>query len=454
MTKINTHEILTDYHSRSGYPEIAKYAAGLIAEFGNDPAQILAAVEKKFGKDTAPAYREVPVPIATFGEVGGLIPENAYEQMEVCARIPPAISAALMPDAHKGYGLPIGGVIKTENALSPGYIGFDISCMVMLTVYDIPVNVFISRRKTFADYLRASTNFGVGVEFAMPREHAVMDSEQWNVARKVKALQDLANRQLGTSGGGNHFADLVVITNIASSSIPPEYIPMDPRRKRIGLLTHSGSRGTGHKLATHYTKMAETETKATTRNVPKGHGWLNMDTDAGKEYWEVMELMGAYAHANHEIIHSTFARASGWGVAGTIFNRHNYAWKEDGNNYIHRKGATPAHKGEVGLIPGTSGSPSYLTRGLGNPDALFSSAHGAGRPYSRTEAKRKHSETKYKKHMDDKNISYHGVATDETIQAYKDIEDVMLVQDGILIERIARLDPQVVIMGGRADDGD
>ncbi|KKN03344.1 hypothetical protein LCGC14_1108650 [marine sediment metagenome] len=454
MTKrINTHELLKEYHSRRGYPEIAKYAASLTGELGNDPEQILEAVEKKFGKDTSPAYRDVPVPIATFGKVGALIPKNAYDQMEVCARIPPAIRAALMPDAHKGYGLPIGGVIETENAISPGYIGFDISCMVMLSVYDIPPNAFISRRKMFADYLKASTKFGVGLEFDSPRKHAVMDNEQWNIAPKVKALQYLANRQLGTSGGGNHFADIVLISRIRAN-VSPEFLPMDHRVKRIGLLTHSGSRGTGHKLATHYTKMAENETKATTRNVPKGHGWLRMDTDAGKEYWEVMQLMGEYALANHEIIHSTFARSSGLQVAGTIFNRHNYAWLNSKGNYVHRKGATPAHKDEIGLIPGTSGSPSYLTSGLGNPEALFSSAHGAGRPYSRTEAKRVHSEAKFKKHMEDKNISYHGVASDETIQAYKDIEDVMAIQDGLLINRVARLEPQVVIMGGRADDGD
>ena len=121
---------------------------------------------------------------------------------------------------------------------------------------------------------------------------------------------------------------------------------------------------------------------------------------------------------------------------------------------IHRKGATPANVGQLGLIPGTSGTPSYLVRGLGNAESLNSSSHGAGRWHSRAEAKRQHNEGRFQKHMAANDILHFGLSPDETFMAYKDIEMVIGLQVGLLIEPIARMIPRVVLMGGQSDDGD
>ncbi|MDH5507718.1 MAG: RtcB family protein, partial [Anaerolineae bacterium] len=381
--------------------------------------------------------------------VGKHIPENAYEQLENAMRIPPARRGAIMPDGHKGYGVPIGAVVELENAISPGYIGYDISCMLMLTVLDISPEDFMVHREALANDLRAETAFGVGAEFTQPRQHAVMDAPAWEDTKILKTLKGKAASQLGSSGGGNHFADLVIgeVTENA------DWLPLAVGKKFVALMTHSGSRGTGHKLATHYVKFAENSAKSTTRRLPKGHGWLTMDSDLGQEYWHAMTLMGEYSVANHELIHQHFCERAGIGQKVQYWNRHNYAWLE-GDGVIHRKGATPAETGRVGIIPGTSGTASYLVTGLGNADSLNSSSHGAGRPYSRTEAKRQHNNDGFLKHMKERDILFYGIETDETYQAYKDIETVMDVQDGVLVSRVAKLEPKVVIMGGKADDGD
>ena len=384
--------------------------------------------------------------IAVFGELGGLIPYNAFEQMQECMESPVALRAALMPDAHLGYGLPIGGVIEMADSISPGYIGYDISCMVKLSVFDIDPDEFKENRANYAQALRDSTSFGIGKGFEKKKDHPVMEDERWNVADVVKGLRVKAHNQLGSSGGGNHFADIVSVRYLDDIDLQETI--------RIGLLTHSGSRGTGHNLATYYIKLAERETAAVKYTPPirKGHGWLGMDTDAGREYWHVMGLMGEYAQANHDLIHESFQNIIGTFTRFSFSNRHNYAWYDGNGIYTHRKGATPADVGEVGIIPGTSSSPSWLVRGLGNYDSIESSSHGAGRPFSRSQAKKEYDDDAYTRQRG--SILHLGVNKDEVQGAYKDIEEVLQVQDGILLERVARLDPHVVLMGGKADDGD
>jgi tRNA-splicing ligase RtcB len=218
-------------------------------------------------------------------------------------------------------------------------------------------------------------------------------------------------------------------------------------------LTHSGSRGAGYKTATYYVGMAAAYTRQIARRIPNGYEWLALDAELGQEYLSAMQLMGAYARANHDLIHDHFVAAAGLGQRYRAWNRHNYAWVED-EGVIHRKGATPAEQGTVGLIPGSSGTTSYLVRGLGNAASLHSSSHGAGRWFSRTEAKRRHDEQAFLQHMAALDILHFGLEPDETFQAYKDIEMVMALQEGILVEVIARMTPKVVLMGGKSDDGD
>lgn len=438
--KINTHKLLRGYHEHPEYHEIAQFAGGMARKANKK--EILKAVRERYGAGVElQTMREASQPITLFGELGTDIPYNAYEQMQTALSIPPATRGVMMPDAHHGYSVPIGGVVELENAISPAYIGFDISCMVMLTTFDISQTEFMQHREQIADDLRNETAFGIGSAFDNPRKHKVMEDRRWNEIEVMRKLKRKAAEQLGSSGGGNHFADLVL----------GEWLKTE--EKFVGLMTHSGSRGTGHKAATHYTKLADRETQQRSKGVPRGYGWLDMDTEAGQEYWEVMQLMGQYTFANHELIHQHFAERSGLKATQMIWNRHNYAWEKDGL-FVHRKGATPAEDGVEGIVPGTSGTNSYVVAGLGNPESLYSSSHGAGRPHSRTEAKRRHDKKMFAKHMHERDILYFGLAPDETFMAYKDIETVLGLQDGVLLDRLAVMQPKVVIMGGKADDGD
>ncbi|KAA3646422.1 MAG: RtcB family protein [Chloroflexi bacterium] len=432
---MNTHALLKAYHGREDYSEIARFAASLET---NDEAETLRLVAQRFG--ITAVYGENSAPITLFGEIGVDIPQGAYDQLETAMQSPVAVRGALMPDAHVGYALPIGGVAELHNAASPSYIGYDISCMVMLSILDIMPDDFMAHRRALAEDLRAETSFGVGVGFNPPREHEVMDDPLWNEIKVANGQKRKAQTQLGSSGGGNHFADLVV----------GEYTD---GAEFVGLLTHSGSRGAGHKLATYYTKLADELTRGRVREVPKGHGWLDMERESGQEYYAVMQLMGRYALANHELIHKHFPARAGLSVKDNIWVRHNYAWQE-GDGIIHRKGATPSAKGQDGIIPGTSSTPSYLTVGLGNQESMQSSSHGAGRPFSRTEAKKRHDQAAYKDALQKNDVLHFGVAQDETYQAYKDIEDVIAAQEGVLVNTVAKMYPKVVIMGGKVDDGD
>jgi tRNA-splicing ligase RtcB len=166
-------------------------------------------------------------------------------------------------------------------------------------------------------------------------------------------------------------------------------------------------------------------------------------------------LMGRYAQANHEIIHQRFLRTAGFGRKVVHYNQHNFAWVDPQGRVVHRKGATPAAAGQVGIIPGSSGSESYLVVGKGNPDSWFSASHGAGRPYSRSEAKRRYDAGAFQKHMHANGITFSGVAADETVAAYKDIHKVIAAQAD-LIDIQAVMTPKVVVMGGsvQTDDGD
>jgi tRNA-splicing ligase RtcB len=285
-----------------------------------------------------------------------------------------------------------------------------------------------------------ATSFGVG-SVTHGVDHAVLDSPAWRESRYLKGLKDLAASQIGSSGAGNHFADIVL-------GQPVEGAPF------IGLLTHSGSRGAGNKIGHYFSALAD-KVAADHYKFPAGYGWFALDSGPGQEYKLAMELMGEYALANHQIIHQRFLKASGLGRKQVIWNKHNFAWVDEHKRVYHRKGATPAEAGQPGIIPGSSGSESYLVTGKGNPESWYSASHGAGRPYSRSEAKRRYDAHAFSGHMQQRGITYYGVAPDETVAAYKDINRVMAAQSD-LVDITAVMHPKVVVMGGslHSDDGD
>ena len=434
------------YGDRADFKTIAKWAVAHRDTFHTE-AELLSAVAAEFGGSQKKiAMRDRPAPYRLWLHPEAPVDGNAIDQLKTALSLPVAVGGAGMPDLHKGYSLPIGGVVVLDRAISPAFVGYDISCMMMLTILDTgeeinPADLEKEEvRELFLDWVLASTSFGLG-SVTSGIEHAVMSDPLWKESRFLRGLRDLAASQLGSSGAGNHFADIVA----------GEYTD---GQTFIGLLTHSGSRGVGNKVGHHFSEQADRYTLPKYK-FPSGYGWFDLASEPGQEYQSVMELMGRYAQANHEIIHRRFLDTSGLGRKVTHWNKHNFAWVEPQGLVIHRKGATPAEQGQVGIIPGSSGSPSYLVTGKGNPVSWNSASHGAGRPYSRSEAKRRFDPQAFQEHMRDNGITYHGVAADESVAAYKDIHKVIEAQSD-LVEISAIMVPKVVVMGGhiQSDDGD
>ena len=393
--------------------------------------------------------RETPAAWKQWGE--GLEPK-AINQMGRACQLPVAVAGALMPDAHVGYGLPIGGVLATENAVIPYAVGVDIACRMKLTVLDLPVRELDRRREQLIDAIEGETRFGVGATFQKRRDHEVLEAD-WSASPVTKQNKDRAWAQLGTSGSGNHFVEFGLFRN----DLPIEGLPAG---EYVALLSHSGSRGTGAAVCDHYSKLA----MAQHSNLAKEHkhlAWLTLDSAEGQEYWAAMELMGRYAAANHSLIHQHIARHLRLNVLLDVENHHNFAWKErlviDGAErdvVVHRKGATPAGLGVLGIIPGSMASPGYLVRGKGDPASLKSASHGAGRVMSRTKALETFEWEKVNRLLKERGVKLISAGLDEVPGVYKDIHQVMAAQTD-LVEVLGRFDPKLVKMaphGERPED--
>ncbi len=308
--------------------------------------------------------RGEPLEYAVWGQD---IDSAAHDQMRNACRLPVSVAGALMPDAHVGYGLPIGGVLATDNAVIPYAVGVDIACRMMMTVFDLSPIVLKAEEGKYKKIIEQNTRFGIGSEWKPRREHPVMD-EDWRVTPITAELKDLAHRQLGTSGSGNHFVEFgeLELKEPFAGAAPGRY---------LAVLSHSGSRGPGARIADHYSKWAMSRHPDLAREL-RHLAWLDLNS-VGAEYWAAMELMGKYASANHHVIHRQIVRAVG-DVLFQLENHHNFAWRErhQGRDVIvHRKGATPAGKGVHGIIPGSMASPGYIVEGLGNPQSLDSASH-------------------------------------------------------------------------------
>ncbi len=390
-----------------------------------------------------------------YAQWGNDLDAGSRSQMENACRLPMAVSAALMPDAHSGYGLPIGGVLALEGAVVPYAVGVDIACRMRMTITDLPVDILEQndprKCESLDRALEDGTCFGTGQEWKRPYDHDVLD-EDWTVTAVTREVRDRARRQLGTSGSGNHFVEWGVIT------LPDHEMGLSAGRY-VALLSHSGSRGAGARVCQRYSEIATRKLPARFRNDSqmKHLGWLKLDEQEGQEYWLAMNLMGRYAAANHEVIHRNVVRIAGAQVLATIENHHNFAWEEvhDGKTvYVHRKGATPAGKGVLGVIPGTMADSAFVVRGKGHPASLMSASHGAGRRMSRTEARRQFRWAEWRDHLRNKNVRLLSAGLDEVPGAYKNIHEVMAAQTD-LVEVIAEFMPRIVKMcgdGSRAED--
>lgn len=408
-------------------------------------APIAQALIEKPVSDGTIELKETGIAYSIFGAEH--IEQGAINQMEIAMKLPVAVAGALMPDAHQGYGLPIGGVLATSNAIIPYGVGVDIGCRMALSIYDIPESHFYENESKYKRELIAWTKFGAGAGWQgkYRAEHEILDSAVFNMNPLVKSLHEKAVSQLGSSGGGNHFVEFGII----------EFEKDDDqlnikKGKYLSLLTHSGSRGFGATIAGHYTKLAKAICK-----LPKeaaNLAYLDLNSAEGQEYWMAMNLAGDYASACHEVIHARLAKAIGAQVLAKVENHHNFAWKETWNGeevIVHRKGATPASKDVMGIIPGSMTAPGFLVRGKGEVNAINSASHGAGRQMSRTQAIKTITKNKMQKMLKDHGVTLIGAGLDEAPMAYKNIETVMASQKD-LVDVVAKFTPKMVRM---ADDG-
>src|SRR5581483_10286885 len=236
---------------------------------------------------------------------GSDIEPEAMEQMKRAVRLPVAVRGALMPDAHQGYGLPIGGVLATVNSVIPYAVGVDIACRMRMTVFDVSPYVLEQKREMFRRVLEDNTRFGTGAAWSVHQEHEVMDDPAWRELPIARQLKDKAWEQLGTSGSGNHFVEFGALT--VYSEIDTSLGKVAPG-KYLALLSHSGSRRLGMEIANHYTDIAMRQRSGLPKDF-RHLAWLDLDQEAGAEYWAAMQLAGKYASANHAVIHRRIIEA-------------------------------------------------------------------------------------------------------------------------------------------------
>ena len=371
--------------------------------------------------------------------------DGALQQAKNLANLPFAFHhIAIMPDAHFGFGMPIGGILAADGVIVPNAVGVDIGCgmcavKTSLTAIEEP------QLKQVMRTIRQTVPLGFK-HHKKPQSHQFMPPAETGSIEDlpiVRSEYDSARTQVGTLGGGNHFIEIQRGTDGA-----------------IWFMIHSGSRNLGFRVANHYNKLAVSLNKRW--KVPVPPSWqlahLPMDDDTGRTYYGEMRYCVAFAQANRALMQARVKEALAEGVSAAIdFSEpiniaHNYAALEShfGKRvYIHRKGATRATLEDTGIIPGSQGKQSYIVGGKANPDSFHSCSHGAGRKLGRKQAQRQLDLHREKAALDKKKIihSLRGKRDlDEAPGAYKDIETVMQRQDDLL-EIIDILEPLAVIKG-------
>ncbi len=384
--------------------------------------------------------REALIDFPVFGK--DHIETGALGQMNTAMKLPISVAGALMPDAHHGYGLPIGGVLATRiDTIIPCAVGVDIACRMCLSIFDLPAETVDTEKEKLKKLLTDHTVFGMGGVTKDYHDASLFDHPDWSATKVIRSLKNKAYTQLGTSGTGNHFVEWGELT------VGAGVLEGMPAGKYLALLSHSGSRGFGGSIANHYSEVAMKKTKLPPE--AKHLAWLDMNTEEGQEYWIAMNLAGEYASANHHEIHNKIAKALRLSPVMRIENHHNFAWKErlmDGTEVmVHRKGATPAGKGVLGVIPGSMSTPGFVVRGKGEASSINSASHGAGRLMSRSAAFKTIQKHLVEAELADKKVTLLGSDLDEAPMVYKDIHAVMAAQTD-LVEVLASFQPRIVKM--------
>ena len=371
--------------------------------------------------------------------------EATIRQIETCVAAG-GERGVLCADGHKGYAQPIGGVVAYKDKISLSGVGFDIACGNLAILTDARREQIAPKIDKIMDDIVRDISFGIGRKSKTRVEHELFDDPAWQL-RPIGDLKETARDQLGTVGGGNHYVDLFA-----------------DEQDRIWVGVHFGSRGLGHKTATHFLKLAGGREGM---DVPPTV--LDDDSEIGHDYLAGMHLAGRYAYAGREAVAQHVAGAIlGAKILEEVHNHHNFAWREkhDGEEYwVVRKGATPAFPGERGFVGGSMGDEAVIIEGVDSPtsqEALFSTIHGAGRIMSRTAAKGRFEKVGKKrirreglvrhdemmKWIADKGVVLRGGDLDEAPQAYRRLPDVLAAHAGT-IRVLHTLRPLGVAMAGR-----
>ena len=389
--------------------------------------------------------------------------EGAVQQAVNLAHHPALVHhVALMPDAHQGYGMPIGGVVAAKGAVIPAAVGVDIGCGMIATETDIPAEAFaeMSFRRAFQEKLKERIPVGEGVSHAVTQDwEGFEEYTAHNGMRSSLWPSKLDRMNLGTLGGGNHFIELQKATALDGSGDPEG-------GAKVWLMIHSGSRNLGKRIEEHYHRIAARMCERFHSPLPdKDLAFLPIEEPTGHDYFTDMLFALRYAKENRrrmmEAMKATVAEfVPGVDFIRTIDIHHNYAAFEEhfGEKVcVHRKGATSAKLDEIGIIPGSMGTASYIVRGLGNPESFMSCSHGAGRRMSRIAASTTLTVEECDQAMDgivcERWHKYKGFGKakgrldlSEAPQAYKDIEDV-IASERDLIEPLVRLVPLACLKG-------
>jgi tRNA-splicing ligase RtcB (3'-phosphate/5'-hydroxy nucleic acid ligase) len=286
--------------------------------------------------------------------------EGALSQIKTCAKT--ADKVALMADHHKGYAVPIGGVVAYKASISPSGVGFDIACGNKAVLLDMPGSALRADIRKIMDDVFHTISFGIGRRNAEQVDHPLFDSPAWK-CEAAAPLKQMAREQLGTVGSGNHYVDLFT-----------------DEQDRAWIGVHFGSRGLGHKIATWFLKKAGAKD-----GMDVDPCVIDANGDLGDQYIKCMHLGGEYAYAGRDWVCGRVAQILGASILEEVHNHHNFAWREthDGEEYwVVRKGATPAFPGQKGFVGGTMGETSVILEGVENDQArhsLYSTVHGAGR---------------------------------------------------------------------------
>lgn len=389
--------------------------------------------------------------------------EGAVKQAVNLAHHPALVHhVALMPDAHQGYGMPIGGVVAAKDAVIPAAVGVDIGCGMIATETDIPAEVFaeMSFRRAFQEKLKERIPVGEGESHKSTQNwEGFEEYTAHNGMRSSLWPSKLDRMNLGTLGGGNHFIELQKSTALDGSGDPEG-------GAKVWLMIHSGSRNLGKRIEEHYHRIAARMCERFHAPLPdKDLAFLPIEEPTGHDYFTDMLFALRYAKENRrrmmEMMKATLAEfVPSANFVRTIDIHHNYAAFEEhfGEKVcVHRKGATSAKLDEIGIIPGSMGTASYIVRGLGNPDSFMSCSHGAGRRMSRIAASTTLTVEECDKAMDgivcERWHKYKGFGKakgrldlSEAPQAYKDIEDVIASEQD-LVEPLVRLVPLASLKG-------